>query len=145
MWNKIGKWIRDAFFAMGVVTLLLLILSKFYDIICIHFLEWVVLITGVGAIIEGVVHEYKLFSEKHVVRSIIIGLIASLIFMLTLDLDHYLPGMDSINKMRFWLRTVAGVVLVVACIGAIQEKLRIRGLEKINKKLEDMNGNKADK
>ena len=145
MRNKILKWIHDAFFAMGVVTLLTLILSKFYDIICIHFLEWVVLTTGVGAIIEGVVHEYRLFSKNHVVRSVILGFIASLLYMLTFDFDHYFPVDGFANKLRFWLPSILRIVLAVAFVGAVQEKLRINGLEKINKKLEDMNDFKEDK
>lgn len=145
MRNKFKLWLREAFFAMGVVTLLLLILSKFFDIICIHFLEWIVLLTGVGAIFECIVHEYKLFSKNHVVRSVIIGLVSSMIGILTFDFDHYFPIDGFIYKLRLWIPAVASCVLVVACIGAVQEKLRIRGLEKINKKLEDMNGDKADK
>ncbi|MBE6640399.1 MAG: hypothetical protein E7619_02310 [Ruminococcaceae bacterium] len=145
MRNKILKWIHDAFFAMGVVTLLTLILSKFYDNICIHFLEWMVLTTGVGAIIEGVVHEYRLFSQKRVVRSAILGLFVSVFFLLTFDFDHYYPGMSDMNNWRLWISTILSVVLVVATIGAIQDKLYVRSLKKINKKLEDMNDFKEDK
>ena len=145
MIKKIFKWLHYAFFSIGICTVVFLAINAFVPSLCIHVLQFLVISVGIGAIIEAIIHEYKLFSGNYIIRNIICVVIGMGIMLLISNFFHFSFVSTPMGKILFWVKALIGAVIGSLIICAVYEFFRVKGLKEINQKLEKLSDKKQTK